>query len=189
MRNSRFEGTLTKDGMTPVYYTDEKFAEASKTDLSAAVVTLSASSFTYDGTSKVPSVTSVTLNGQTLTAGTDYAVVSSHATNAGSYTLTVNGIGDYSGTVTANWTINKAQATISGADSISIVGTGESESEIYTTTGDGALSFSISDSSVATLSNSGGQVTLTGVAAGSATLTVTAADGTNYISARRLLRA
>ena len=51
-------------------YTDKKVAEASKTDLSAAVVTLSASSYTYDGTSKVPSVTSVTLNGQTLTAGT-----------------------------------------------------------------------------------------------------------------------
>lgn len=172
------------DGLTALFlsksYTDEKFAEASKTDLSAAVVTLSASSYTYDGTSKVPSVTSVTLNGQTLTAGTDYAVVSSPATNAGSYTLTVNGIGNYSGTVTANWTINKAQATISGADSISVTGIGESESEIYTTTGDGALSFSISDSSVATLSSSGGQVTLTGVAAGSATLTVTVADGTNY---------
>lgn len=162
-------------------YTDKKVAEASKTDISAAVVTLSESSYTYDGTSKVPNVTSVTLNGQTLTAGTDYAVVSSPATNAGSYTLTVNGIGSYSGTVTANWTIAKAQATISGADSISIVGTGESESEIYTTTGDGALSFSISDSSVATISNSGGQVTLTGVAAGSATLAVTVADGTNYL--------
>ena len=149
-------------------------------DLSAAVVTLSASSYTYDGASKVPSVTSVTLNGQTLTAGTDYAVVSSPATNAGAYTLTVNGIGNYSGTVTANWTITKAQATISGADSISVTGIGESESETYTTTGDGALSFSISDSSVATLSSSGGQVTLTGVAAGSATLTVTVADGTNY---------
>lgn len=162
-------------------YTDKKVSEASKTDLSAAVVTLSASSFTYDGTSKVPSVTSVALNGQTLTAGTDYAVVSSPATNAGSYALTVNGIGSYSGTVTANWTITKAQATISGADSISIVGTGGSESETYTTTGDGAMSFSISDSSVATLSSSGGQVTVTGVAAGSATLTVTVADGTNYL--------
>ena len=162
-------------------YTDKKVAEASKTDLSAAVVTLSESSFTYDGTSKVPSVTSVTLNGQTLTAGTDYAVVSSPATNAGAYTLTVNGIGDYSGTVTANWTINKAQATISGADSISVVGVGESVSQNYTTTGDAAMSFSISDSSVATLSSSGGQVTVTGVAAGSATLTVTVADGTNYI--------
>lgn len=162
-------------------YTDKKVSEASKTDLSAAVVTLSASSFTYDGTSKVPSVTSVTLNGQTLAAGTDYAVVSSPAANAGAYTLTVNGIGDYSGTVTANWTINKAQATISGADSISVVGIGESVSQNYMTTGDGAMSFSISDSSVATISNSGGQVTVTGVAAGSATLTVTVADGTNYL--------
>ncbi len=172
------------DGLTALLlsksYTDKKVSEASKTDISAAVVTLSESSFTYDGTSKVPSVTSVTLNGQTLTAGTDYAVVSSPATNAGSYALTVNGIGSYSGTVTANWTINKAQATVSGADSISVVGIDESQSETYTTTGDGALSFSISDSSVATLSSSGGQVTVTGVAAGSATLTVTAADGTNY---------
>lgn len=163
-----------------VYDAIESAIASQATDLSSATVTLSTSSFTYDGTSKVPSVTSVILDGQTLTSGTDYAVVSSPATNAGAYTLTVNGIGSYSGTVTANWTINKAQATISGADSISVVGIGESESETYTTTGDGALSFSISDSSVATISNSGGQVTVTSVAAGSTTLTVTVADGTNY---------
>ena len=163
-----------------VYDAIESAIASQATDLSSATVTLSASSFTYDGTSKVPSVTSVILDEQALTSGTDYAVVSSPATNAGSYTLTVNGIGDYKGTITVNWTINKAQATISGADSISVVGIGESQSETYTTTGDGALSFSISDSSVATVSNSGGQVTLTGVAAGSATLTVTVADGTNY---------
>ncbi len=150
-------------------------------DISSAIVTLSTNSFTYDGLSKVPSVTSVVFDNQTLILGTDYAVVSSPATNAGAYTLTVNGIGNYSGTVTANWTINKAQATISGADSVSVVGIGESVSQNYTTTGDGALSFSISDPLVATVSSSGGQITVTGVAAGSATLTVTVADGANYL--------
>lgn len=163
-----------------VYDAIDSAIASQATDLSSATVTLSASSFTYDGTSKVPSVISVVLDGQTLISGTDYAVVSSPATNAGSYTLTVNGIGDYKGTITVNWAINKAQATISGADSIGVVGIGESQSETYTTTGDGAMSFSISDSSVATISNSGGQVTVTGVTAGSTMLTVTVADGTNY---------
>lgn len=164
-----------------VYDAIESAIASQATDLSSATVTLSVSSFTYDGTSKVPSVTSVVLDGQTLTSGTDYAVVSSPATNAGSYTLTVNGIGDYKGTIIVNWTINKAQATISGASTINITGLNESKSETYTTTGDGNMSFSISDSSIASISNSSGQVTVTSVAEGNTTLTITVADGTNYL--------
>ena len=163
-----------------VYDAIESAIAAQATDLSSATVTLSASSFTYDGTSKVPNVTSVVLDGETLTSGTDYAVVSSPATNAGSYTLTVNGIGDYKGTITVNWVINKAQATISGANTINRKGLNEAKSTIYPTTGDGSISFSISDSSIATISNSGGQVTVTSVTEGNVTLTITVADGMNY---------
>ena len=65
-----------------------------KKDISGAVVTLNQSVYTYDGTSKAPSVTSVVLNGQTLTAGTDYTVIANPATNAGQYVVVVNGMGD-----------------------------------------------------------------------------------------------
>lgn len=156
----------------------------SKTDISSATVTLSADSFVYDGTSKVPSVTSATLNGQTLTEGTDYVVVSSPATNAGDYSLSVNGIGDYSGVATANWTINKATPTISGDSSVSITGTGESVSKTYTTDSDGAFSFTLSDN-IATLSNVGGTVTIESTAEGTATMTVSVAASSNYLAATK----
>lgn len=156
-----------------------------KTDISSATVTLSASSFTYDGTSKAPSVTSVALNGTTLTEGTDYVVVAAPATNAGSYALTVNGIGDYTGTVTANWSIAKAQAVISGDSTITISENDSPVSKTYTSDSDGAFSFSISDNTVASISNDGGKVTVTPLTVGTATITVTLAEGTNYLGATK----
>ena len=156
-----------------------------KTDISSATVTLSASSFSYDGTSKAPSVTSVALNGTTLTEWTDYIVVAAPATNAGSYALTVNGIGDYTGAVTANWSIAKAQAVISGDSTITISENDSPVSKTYTSDSDGAFSFSISDNTVASISNNGGTVTVTPLTVSTATITVTLAEGTNYLGATK----
>lgn len=172
------------DGLIALALAKKYADKITKTDISAATVTLSQSTYTYDGTSRVPSVTAVTLNGETLTAGTDYAVVSVPATNAGDYSLSVNGIGDYSGVVTANWTISKATPTISGDSSVSIVGTGESVSKTYTTDSDGAFSFSLSDN-IAALSNVGGIVTIEATATGSATMTVSVAATSNYTAATK----
>lgn len=82
-------------------------ADQKKEDLSSAVVTLSASSFTYDGQAKVPTVT-VTYNGAALTPSTDYTVAYSGNTDSGTATVTVAGAGKYSGTATATFTIKKA---------------------------------------------------------------------------------
>ena len=163
---------------------DAGYVGTPKTDIAGAVITLSQSTYTYDGTSKAPTVTSVVLNGQTLTAGTDYAVVANPATNAGQYVVTVSGIGDYTGTETANWVINKAQANISGDDSITIQGIDDPVSKTYSTTGDGAFSFAISGN-IASVSNVGGTVTITPSAYGNATLTVTVSDGQNYFGAAK----
>lgn len=62
------------------------------------------------------------------------------ATNAGSYVLSVDGVGDHTRVVAVNWEITKAQATISGEDSISIRGIGESVSKTFSTNGDEAFS-------------------------------------------------
>lgn len=160
---------------------DAGYVGTPKTDIAGAVITLSERTYTYDGTSKAPNVTSVTLNGQALTAGTDYAVVANPATNAGQYVVTVNGIGDYTGTATTEWIITKAQATITGDDSITISGLDEPVSKTYTTNGDGAFSFAISGN-VATVTNAGGIVTITPTAYGTADLTVTVSEGQNYLS-------
>ena len=148
------------------------------------MVTLNQSVYTYDGTSKAPSVTSVVLNGQTLTAGTDYTVIANPATNAGQYVVVVNGIGDYKGTATTAWEIAKAQATISGDDSITITGIDDPVTKTYTTDGDGAFSFTITGD-IATVANVGGEVTITPTALGSTTMTVTLSEGANYLGATK----
>ncbi|MCC8075959.1 MAG: MBG domain-containing protein [Clostridiales bacterium] len=80
-------------------------------DLSTCTVTLSATSYTYNGSAKKPTVT-VKNGSTTLTSGTDYTVSYSNNTNAGTATVTVTGKGNYTGSVTKTFTINKA--SISG---------------------------------------------------------------------------
>ena len=75
------------------------------TSISSASVT--ASSCNYDGTAKTPAVT-VTLGGKTLRNGTDYEVTGySNNINAGTATVAVTGKGDYSGSASGTFTINK----------------------------------------------------------------------------------
>lgn len=149
-----------------------------------AVVTLAPTTLTYDGTQQEQVVSSVVLDGVTLTEGTDYTVTGNTATNAGQYTLTVTGAGEYTGAVTAQWTIAKAQGTISvSPSSLSISGIGETGTATITKTGDGAVSVGTSDSSVATASISSDTLTVTSAGEGSATVTVTMAEGNNYLGA------
>lgn len=155
-----------------------------KKDISGAVVTLNQSVYTYDGTSKAPSVTSVVLNGQTLTAGTDYAVIANPATNAGQYTIAICGVGNYKGIATTAWEITKAQATIIGDNSITIFGINDPVIKTYTADGDGVFSFAIIGN-IATVVNVGGEVTITPIAIGSTTMTVTLSEGANYFGATR----
>ncbi|MBQ3361063.1 MAG: hypothetical protein IJG46_02890, partial [Prevotella sp.] len=79
-------------------YTDE--ATQSFTILSSGVntfvVTLEANEYTYDGTAHKPGAT-VMMNDRTLTEGTDYTLTYSNNTNAGTATVTVKGVGDYTG--------------------------------------------------------------------------------------------
>ncbi len=85
--------------------------------LAGAEVTLDESTFTYTGSEQKPTVT-VKLGGKTLDAGTDYDVdFGGDSINADTYTVTVTGKGNYSGTATEKptYTINPAPLTISGA--------------------------------------------------------------------------
>lgn len=82
--------------------------------LNDAKVEVSGGPFTYDGTSKDPTVT-VTLDSKTLSAGTDYTLSYSNSnggdgnlTNAGTITVTATGKGNYTGTKTEKFTIGKA---------------------------------------------------------------------------------
>ncbi len=101
--------TVTNDGGTDAgdyevkvkgigNYTGE--ASQSFTILSSGVntfvVTLEANEFTYDGTAHKPAVT-VKMDDRTLTEGTDYTLTYSNNVNAGTATVTMKGVGDYTG--------------------------------------------------------------------------------------------
>ena len=69
----------------------------SSSSIQDAVITLASNSFIYDGTEKTQAVASVTLYGETLTDGVDYLVQDNTAISAGTHTLSVLGIREYSG--------------------------------------------------------------------------------------------
>ena len=81
-------------------------------NISDATVELDSSSYTYDGTAHEPKAT-VTLNGKSLSSETEYELTYADNTNAGNATATVTGKGNYSGRVTATYSI--APADISSA--------------------------------------------------------------------------
>lgn len=76
-------------------------------------VTLSKKSFTFNNKTQKPSVKTVQYKNAegkkiTLKEGTDYKVSVKNTKNAGSYKVTITGMGKYTGTVTASYTIKKA---------------------------------------------------------------------------------
>ncbi len=101
-------GTGNYTGSKTVEFTITKAPEQpQKTDLSKASITLSKTSYTYDGKAKTPSVT-VKLDGKTLALNTDYTVAYSNNVNVGTAKATVTGKGSYTGSTTVNFTIVKA---------------------------------------------------------------------------------
>ncbi len=156
-------------------------------NISNAVITLSFTEATYDGTKKEPSIVSVTLYDRLLAQGTDYETVitsadtggASSGVNAGTVTMTFTGKGNYTGTKTATYVIKRAnQAAFSitpvtgktfGDGAITLEATGGSD--------DGAVTYSVPDSN-GVLSISGSTATILG--AGTVTVTATKAASTNY---------
>lgn len=73
--------------------------------ISNTTITLSQSSFAYDGSPKSPAVT-VKTGSTTLKAGTDYVTTYSNNTGAGTAYVTVSGIGNCTGSVSKSFTIS-----------------------------------------------------------------------------------
>ena len=74
-------------------------------------VTLSDTELAYTGESRGVTVTAVGNQAASLAAG-DYEVSAPSGTNAGEYTVTVTGKGNYTGTATATWRITKIDPPI-----------------------------------------------------------------------------
>ena len=128
---------LTFNGMTLAVNTDYTVSYSSNTNVGTATVTITGKG-NYSGTvttnftinpkaledSFVATIAAqtytgyllqpapvVTYNGMTLRANTDYTVSYSNNTNVGIATVTITGKGNYSGTVTTNFSINARPAT------------------------------------------------------------------------------
>ncbi|WP_410332112.1 hypothetical protein [Ruminococcus sp.] len=95
----------------------------SRISISKASVTLSTSTYAYDGKAKKPGVT-VKLNGKTLKNDTDYTVSYSNNTKVGTAKVTITGKGNYTGSVSKTYSIknNFKKATISGISNKSYTG-------------------------------------------------------------------
>ena len=95
----------------------------SRISISKASVTLSTSTYAYDGKAKKPGVT-VKLNGKTLKNGTDYTVSYSNNTKVGTATVKITGKGNYTGSVSKTFKIknNFKKATVSGISNKSYTG-------------------------------------------------------------------
>ena len=95
----------------------------SRISISKASVTLSTSTYAYDGKAKTPSVT-VKVGGKTLKNDTDYTVSYSNNTKVGTAKVTITGKGNYTGSVSKTYSIknNFKKATISGISNKSYTG-------------------------------------------------------------------
>lgn len=110
-------------------------------DFTKTSVSLSASSFTYDGAEKKPGIT-VKNGSKLLTANTDYTVSYKNNINAGTASVTITGKGSYSGSQTKNFTINPAdftRTTVSLSASSFIYDGAEKKPEITVKTGNTQL--------------------------------------------------
>ncbi len=130
-----------------LYAQENGFEYTAYGNLSLADIKLSGSSFTYSGKAITPEAV-ITLDGAKLTKNTDYTVEYSSNVNAGNATVTAVGIGNYRGTVTYQFKINRKNAssakvaaiaqqnytgkTISPAVSVTVGGTKLSKNKDYT---------------------------------------------------------
>ena len=91
---------------------------------STFTVTLSPTSYTYDGGAKTPTAT-VKDGNTTLTLNTHYTVTYSNNINAGTATATITGKGNYTGTKAVNFTINKRTLTVKAEAKSKTYGAGD----------------------------------------------------------------
>ena len=135
-------------------------------------------SVTYTGSAKTPSVT-VKDGDYTLVEDKDYTVTYSNNTNAGTATATVTGKGNYTGSASKDFTINKASRDVTFNPYHFTRTFGDPDFTIVpTTSGGGILSYSSNDISIATVNSSTGKVHIVGV--GKVRITARLSGSSNY---------
>jgi uncharacterized repeat protein (TIGR02543 family) len=127
-------------------------------DTGITVVAIAAQ--TYNGSAFTPAVT-VKDGATTLESPADYTVLHSNNINAGTASVTITGAGNYSGSRTENFTINKANPTVTWPTAAAITyGAALSTSALTGSVGEGAFAWT-NGAAIPTVTNSGYEVTFT----------------------------
>ncbi len=146
-------------------------------DITDATITLAETSYTYDGTEKKPSVSSVKLSGAELNA-TYYNIGYSNNTNAGTATVTVTGSGIYKNAASTTFTIAKAAAGLAySQQSVEVTNRAQWTQPTLTNPHSLAITYASSKTEVATI-DTDGKVSIVG--AGTTTISAAFAGSDNY---------
>ena len=155
------------------------------TRISIATATITVEGeYPYTGSAIEPTL-KVVVNGTELTKNTDYTAAYENNINARAAsandapTIKLTGKGKYIGDNSTTFTIDKAAATI-GYDTQEVVKTllDAAFTNQLTNTGDGTVSYESSNTEIAAVNASSGEVTIKDV--GEVTITATVTDGANY---------
>ena len=149
-------------------------------DIANTKITLSKTSYAYDGKAKTPVVT-VMDDDYLLQENEDYTITYSDNIKVGTATVMITGIGRYTGTVSASFTIQqvKKNNVIKSSNITKTVSAKEQKVKIQATVNDKAkLTYSSNNKSVKV--NSSGEITIAKNFTGTAVITITAAETARY---------
>ena len=127
----------------------------------------------------------VIVDGTTLTEGNDYSISYSNNLYAGNASLTITGKGTYTGSVTKNFTIEKACQNLNAKAASPTLNAGQTTT-ISVSGAKGQKSYTSSNPAVASVDPDTGRVSAKKV--GSATITVTSSGTDNFVKATKALR-
>ena len=173
------------DSYSKMYASEYSISFVDPWKLQYAEVSIMEDSIVYTGELVKPQIT-VTLAGKLLVSDTDFRVSYKNNANAGTATITITGIGDYTGTVSRTFIIARAAQSLSAkisADSVAVgktiimTASGAKETSEY--------SYTSSNTKVATVSTKG---VVTGKSAGTVTITVKTPQTKNYNAASKTVK-
>ena len=168
-----YVGSITK------FFVIKAVEQTSTKSITDCEITLSETSFTYNGKTQTPEV--IVKDGEiVLQKGTDYIVSGDTATmDVGTYTITVKGEGDYSGTKDITYKILPADPVLKFE--VSEV-TKTTEDAPFTNSldavTDGVITYTSENSGIATINSSTGKVSIVGT--GTTVIRAVAVAGKNY---------
>lgn len=181
----QYAGTVsatTKKNGYDIYACKNCGQKKTKTIYSPSTIQLSDEKYYYDGKKHQPKVSIKDTKGETIETK-NYAVsYSAGCVAAGSYKVSVQFQGKYSGKIEESFCIKKNSQTISASSVTKTIGDAAFSINAKLKKGKGKLSYQTSNSKIATVSKSG-KVTIKGV--GKAKITITAATTANYKKATK----